>query len=355
MDRTPLIRPLAAVHVLRHAARRLRHAPLFAVMSVLTLAIGIGASALMLSVVSTILLQPLPYGDPDRIEMLWGSYPDANLGVPEQPTHGAVFSIIRDHTKAFESIAAFRGASLNLGDSTAPERLDGVLATGEFFQALGVTAGKGRFFERANESPGEDHVVVLSDALWRRRFGADMGIIGRVLTLNGELYPQDEDGISMIRAIHAHFREDPYGFEECAVEIARLMDPKIISADLTRARVDGGRDAIGQYQIGGPLGGVKVEFALEAKCYALDNSVGVHEVARLISRLRHRQFGIFVTTSFVHSQAYREIRADQHPVVILAARDIVELLRSKGFGTAASVITWLAERFPANRTVNRPA
>jgi predicted permease len=176
------------VRILLHAARRLRHAPLFAVMSVLTLAIGIGASALMLSVVSTILLKPLPYGEPDRIEMLWGSYPDANLGVPEQPTHGAVFRIIRDNTKAFESIAAFRGTSLNLGDSTAPERLDGVAATGEFFQALGVTAAMGRFFQRANETPGDDHVVVLSDAVWRRRFGADLGIIGRVLTLNGEPY-----------------------------------------------------------------------------------------------------------------------------------------------------------------------
>jgi putative ABC transport system permease protein len=176
------------IHLLLRTARRLRRAPLFAVMSVLTLAIGIGASALMLSVVSTILLKPLPYGDPDRIEMLWGSYPDANLGVPEQPTHGAVFSIIRDDTKAFESLAAFRGASLNLGDSSAPERLDGVAATGEFFQALGVTAATGRFFERANETPGDDHVVVLSDALWRRRFAADPGIIGRVLTLNGESY-----------------------------------------------------------------------------------------------------------------------------------------------------------------------
>src|SRR5437868_944481 len=143
---------METVHILLHAARRLRHAPLFAVMSVLTLAIGIGASALMLSVVSTILLKPLPYGDPDRIEMLWGSYPDANLGVPEQPTHGAVFSIIRDNTKAFESITAFRGVSLNLGESTAPERLDGVAATGEFFQALGVTAAMGRFFERANDT-----------------------------------------------------------------------------------------------------------------------------------------------------------------------------------------------------------
>jgi hypothetical protein len=137
------------VHILLHAARRLRHAPLFAVMSVLTLAIGIGASALMLSVVSTILLKPLPYGDPDRIEMVWGSYPDANLGVPEQPTHGAVFSIIRDNTKAFESIAAFR-APRQLGDATAPERLDGVAATGSS-SGRSATAAMGRFFERANE------------------------------------------------------------------------------------------------------------------------------------------------------------------------------------------------------------
>src|SRR5947209_7200563 len=126
------------VHILLHAARRLRHAPLFAGMSVLTLAIGIGASALMLSVVSTIILKPLPYGAPERIEMVWGSYPDANLRVPEQPTHGAVFRLIRENTKAFESIAAFRGTSLNLGDATAPERIDGVEATGEFFQSLGV-------------------------------------------------------------------------------------------------------------------------------------------------------------------------------------------------------------------------
>jgi putative ABC transport system permease protein len=173
---------------LHHAARRLRRAPLFTITSVLTLTIGIGASALMMSLVSTILLKPLPYGHADRIEMVWGSYPGANLGFREQPTHGAVFSIIRDNTQAFESIAAFRGASFNLGDATNPERLDGVQATGDFFQTLGVAPEIGRWFDRANETPGSDHVAVLSDAVWRRRFSADPRIIGRVLTLNGELY-----------------------------------------------------------------------------------------------------------------------------------------------------------------------
>jgi putative ABC transport system permease protein len=177
-----------AARNLQHAARRLRRAPVFTLTSALTLTIGIGACALMMSLVSTILLTRLPYGDPDRLQMVWGYYPDANLGFREQPTHGAVFSIIRDNTEAFESIAAFRGASYNLGDTSTPERLDGVQATGEFFQTLGVAPEIGRFFERANETPGNDHVAVLSDATWRRRFGADPRTIGRTITLNAEPY-----------------------------------------------------------------------------------------------------------------------------------------------------------------------
>ena len=176
------------VRNLQHAARRLRRAPLFTITSVLTLSIGIGACALMMSLVSTILLKPLPYKDAERLEMIWGYYPDANLGFREQPTHGGVFSIIRDNTQAFESISAFRGGSYNLGDAANPERLDGVQATGEFFKTLGIAPEIGRFFERANETPGSDHVVVLSDAAWRRRFGADPHVVGRTISLNAEPY-----------------------------------------------------------------------------------------------------------------------------------------------------------------------
>jgi hypothetical protein len=168
-----------------------------------------------------------------------------------------------------------------------------------------------------------------------------------------EQTPSALPDVEIIRRIHDHFKDDPYGFEECAVEIARFMDPKIVSCDLTRARVDGGRDAVGTYQIGGAVGGVKVEFALEAKCFALEHAVGVHETARLISRLRHRQFGVLVTTSYVHSQAYKELKADGHPVVILAARDIVELLKEKGIGTPEAVQAWLDARFPPERHVPR--
>ena len=174
--------------VLRHAARQLRRAPLVSIASILTLAIGIGACALMMSVISTVLLKPLPYGDPDRVVMSWGWYPNANLGFPEQPTHGAVFSIMRDNTQAFAALAAFRAASFNVGDAISPERLDGIEATGDFFAALGVAPEIGHFFERANETPGTDHVAVLSDAMWRGRFDADPQVLGRAITLNAEPY-----------------------------------------------------------------------------------------------------------------------------------------------------------------------
>jgi predicted permease len=174
--------------VIRHAVRQIWSAPLVSVASVLTLAIGIGACALMTSVISTVLLKPLPYPDPDRLVMSWGWYPNANLGFPEQPTHGAVFRIMRDNTQAFAALSAFRAASFNVGEASSAERLDGIEATGDFFAVLGVRAQIGRFFERANEAPGLDHVAVLSDAVWRRRFGGDPNVLGRTLTLNAQPY-----------------------------------------------------------------------------------------------------------------------------------------------------------------------
>lgn len=157
--------------------------------------------------------------------------------------------------------------------------------------------------------------------------------------------PAGNDDLSLIRTIYGHFKDDPFKFEHCAAEIARMMDPNITTYELTRPWRDGGRDAIGNYRIG-PIGsGIEVEFALEAKCYSLDNSVGVKETSRLISRLKHRQFGILVTTSYVHSQAYKEIKEDGHPVVIISARDICGILRGKGISNAADAKAWLDKGF----------
>lgn len=118
------------------------------------------------------------------------------------------------------------------------------------------------------------------------------------------------------------FREQSLRFEQFAADLWAASERNVDKIDVTRPWRDGGRDAIGDYLIGPPSDPVAVEFALEAKCYAPGNSVGVRETSRLISRLRHRQFGVLVTTSHVDAQAYREIRDDGHPVVILAGRDV---------------------------------
>lgn len=124
------------------------------------------------------------------------------------------------------------------------------------------------------------------------------------------------------------------------------MMPGIASLDVTRPSRDGGRDAVGQLRIGTGPASILVDFALEAKCYSPPNSVGVRDMSRLISRLRHRQFGILVTTTWLDLQAYREIKEDQHPVIVIAAADIVVLLRAEGRGSGEAVSSWLAEEFP---------
>jgi hypothetical protein len=161
-----------------------------------------------------------------------------------------------------------------------------------------------------------------------------------------EQLPQDEIGWSIILAIRTRFEHSPVQFEECAAKLVQMMDSHFASCDVTRPSRDGGRDAVGSYRIGYGEASIQVEYALEAKCYRHDSPVGVREVSRLISRLRHRQFGIVVTTSFLHHQAYQEIREDKHPVIVVSARDIVRILANAGLTSLGDVSNWLASNFP---------
>jgi hypothetical protein len=162
-----------------------------------------------------------------------------------------------------------------------------------------------------------------------------------------EQLPKDREGQSIIEVIRTHFKGRPHAFEYCAAALARLMVPEIAGLDVTRPSRDGGRDAVGLLRVGSGPSSILVDFALEAKCYTPPTAVGVKDMSRLISRLRHRQFGVIVTTSCVDLQAYKEIKEDQHPILVIAAQDIVELLRRNGRGSLETVEKWLAEEFPA--------
>lgn len=161
-----------------------------------------------------------------------------------------------------------------------------------------------------------------------------------------EQLPNTSDGMRIIEEIHQHFVSRPHDFEACAAEIWNMLAPATEELVMTRPSRDGGRDAVGQYRLGPIADPIKIDFALEAKCYAPLNSVGVREVSRLISRLRHRNFGVLVTTSWMNKQAYAEIREDQHPVAVVAAADIVDVLRQHNRGTVQAVKTWLAATYP---------
>jgi len=153
--------------------------------------------------------------------------------------------------------------------------------------------------------------------------------------------PQSPEDRKILDRVHQKYRNDAFAFEAAAVAIARLVMPNIGHCEITRPWRDGGRDAVGSYRIGADRSSIEVEFALEAKCYdPRGRGVGVKELSRLLSRLQHRQFGILVTTSYLASQAYTELKEDKHPVVIISGADIVRSLKSR-IGSLDGITKWL--------------
>ena len=156
---------------------------------------------------------------------------------------------------------------------------------------------------------------------------------------------------NILEAVWQHFQDAPRDFEAFAAWLFKMHDQNAIVDEITRATRDGGRDAIGRYRLGLRDDPVYVDFSLEAKCYRpplngqRGNSVGVRDVARLISRIRHRQFGVLVTTSIVGKQAYEEVRRDRHPIVFICARDIVNILTTAGLNTVEVVREKLENEF----------
>jgi hypothetical protein len=160
--------------------------------------------------------------------------------------------------------------------------------------------------------------------------------------------PKSKKDRAMLAALHEHFAFDSIAFEACAAHLWLMINPRC-ELTMTRPTRDGGRDAIGIMSLGPESDPIHMEFALEAKCYGPDHGVGVKEVSRLISRLRHRQFGVLVTTSYVGHQAYEEIREDRHPVVILSGADLIEVLRRRGYSSVGQLRYWLNAQFPREK------
>src|SRR5215204_3819116 len=165
------------LHDLRYAVRMQLKNPAFTIIAVIALALGIGANTAIFSVVNTVLLRPLPYKHPERLVMVWEDA--TRYGYPRDTPAAANFVDWRDQNQVFESMAAIADTSFNLTGSGDPERLEGRRVSASLFPLLGVEPQLGRVFTAAEDQPGSQRVVLLSYALWQRRFGGDPGIVGK--------------------------------------------------------------------------------------------------------------------------------------------------------------------------------
>jgi putative ABC transport system permease protein len=169
---------------LRYAARLLTQAPGFTTVALVTLALGIGANAAIFSVVNSVLLAPLPYADPARLVTIGERQPDGSAGNVGYST----FLDWRDRSRSFEQMAIIRSWQPTLLVNGEPERIPAMRVSWNFFRTLGVAPAIGRDFRADEDNPDRWRVLVISDRLWRRRFGADPSVIGRVVMMNDRDY-----------------------------------------------------------------------------------------------------------------------------------------------------------------------
>jgi len=168
---------------LRYGARMLLKQPVFTAAAVITLALGIGATTTVFSIVDAVLLRPLPFKEPERLVMVWEI--NQQQEKDSQASSTGNFADWQGQSQAFEDMAAYFNWNTNLTGVDDPERLNSAIVTGHFFQVLGVGAKIGRVLLPGDDQPGSDGVVLLSHGLWQRRFGADPRIVGEKLTLSG--------------------------------------------------------------------------------------------------------------------------------------------------------------------------
>src|SRR5215471_5956249 len=172
---------------LRYALRIWWKHPSTTAIVVITLALGIGANTAIFSVVNAVLLQPLPYTEPDRLVQIWQNY------LPKFPkfgVSGADLQVWQEQTQSFSQMAAYLyfPKRLNLSDERGPEELSATYATANLFSMLGIAPSQGRTFRPEEDQRGQEPVVLLSHSFWQRRFRAEPNLIGKTIKLDDQDY-----------------------------------------------------------------------------------------------------------------------------------------------------------------------
>lgn len=170
---------------MRQAFRSLARAPLFTGVAILTLGLGIGATTAIFTLIDSIVLRPLPYPEPDRLVQIRHAVPKVG---PDQKWGNTVagYFFYRDRNQAFDAFGAYSSGTFSLSGDGSAERVDAAAVSASLLDVLGVTAVRGRLFSEAEDLPGADPVVMISEELWESRYGGDPGIIGRAISVNAE-------------------------------------------------------------------------------------------------------------------------------------------------------------------------
>jgi predicted permease len=173
---------------IKYGLRLITKNPVFSLVVVVALALGIGANTAIFSVLNAVLLKPLPYADSEHLVMMWQRF--TGIGVPKDQnwTSPPEFSDVRRHQSSFSDIAAIQSTSFSILVGDTPERILGQFVSPSFFKLLGVEAFLGRTFSPDEEQQGKEAVVVMSHGLWQRRFASDRALIERTLNMNGRPY-----------------------------------------------------------------------------------------------------------------------------------------------------------------------
>src|SRR5919112_741022 len=171
------------MHDIRYALRALRQQPLFTLVAVLTLTLGIGANTAIFSLLYQVLLRPLPYPDAGRLVFVWNTYP--LMGLPQASVSIPDYIDRKTQAPAVQDATLFTGRSLNLSSDGQPEQLRALAVTPSFFSTLQRQPFLGRGFTEDEAKPDADRFTILTHALWTSHYGADPAIVGRDIRVNG--------------------------------------------------------------------------------------------------------------------------------------------------------------------------
>jgi len=175
---------MGSANQFKHLLRRLLRSPMFTLVTVLTIAIGVGANAAIFSVINGVLLKPLPYPDPERLVGVWQSAP--GIGIQDLNASPSDYFTFRDENRTMQQFGVWTGGSVSVTGLAAPEQVQSLTVTEGTLNALGVQPLFGRWFNATNDRPGSPDTAILTYGYWQRRFGGDVSVVGRQIRVDGQ-------------------------------------------------------------------------------------------------------------------------------------------------------------------------